>query len=88
MIEARYMLFDVFTDVAFAGNQLAIFPEASLDDATMQRVARELNLSETVFLRPGDEDVVASLRIFTPLAEVPFAGHPTVGTAIALADHL
>jgi trans-2,3-dihydro-3-hydroxyanthranilate isomerase len=88
MIEARYMLFDVFTDVAFAGNQLAIFPEPKLDDATMQRIARELNLSETVFLSPGGDDVVASLRIFTPLAEIPFAGHPTVGTAIALADHL
>jgi trans-2,3-dihydro-3-hydroxyanthranilate isomerase len=87
MVEARYMLFDVFTDVAFAGNQLAVFPETVLDDAAMQRVARELNLSETVFLRPGD-DVVAELRIFTPLQELPFAGHPTVGAAIALADHL
>lgn len=88
MIEARYMLLDVFTDVAFAGNQLAIFPETKLDDATMQRVARELNLSESVFLSPGDDEAVASLRIFTPLAEIPFAGHPTIGTAIALADHL
>jgi trans-2,3-dihydro-3-hydroxyanthranilate isomerase len=87
VIAARYMLFDVFTDVAFAGNQLAVFPGVVLDDAVMQRVARELNLSETVFLTPAD-DVLASLRIFTPLAEVPFAGHPTIGTAIALADHL
>jgi trans-2,3-dihydro-3-hydroxyanthranilate isomerase len=87
MITARYMLFDVFTDVAFAGNQLAIFPDVALDDAVMQRVARELNLAETVFLTPA-EDVVASLRIFTPLAEVPFAGHPTIGTAVALVDHL
>lgn len=81
------MLFDVFTDVAFAGNQLAVFPEATLDDATMQHIARELNLAESVFVTPA-EDVAASLRIFTPLAEVPFAGHPTIGTAIALADHL
>lgn len=87
MREASYMLFDVFTDVAFAGNQLAVFPDVTLDDATMQRVARELNLAETVFLNPAD-DVVASLRIFTPLAEVPFAGHPTIGAAIALVDHL
>jgi trans-2,3-dihydro-3-hydroxyanthranilate isomerase len=87
MTEAPYMLFDVFTTAAFSGNQLAIFPEASLDDATMQRVARELNLSETVFLSPA-EDVVASLRIFTPTQEIPFAGHPTIGTAIALVDHL
>ena len=87
MREASYMLFDVFTDVAFAGNQLAVFPDVTLDDATMQRVARELNLAETVFVTPAD-DVAASLRIFTPLAEVPFAGHPTIGTAIALVDHL
>lgn len=87
MREASYMLFDVFTDVAFAGNQLAVFPDVTLDDTTMQRIARELNLAETVFVTPAD-DVVASLRIFTPLAEVPFAGHPTIGTAIALADHL
>lgn len=87
MHEVRYMLFDVFTDVPFAGNQLAVFPDAALDDATMQRVARELNLAETVFLTPA-QDVVASLRIFTPLAEVPFAGHPTVGASIALVDHL
>ena len=88
MIEARYMLFDVFTDVAFAGNQLAIFPGADLDDATMQRIARELNLAETVFLRPDTDGAVAALRIFTPLEEVKFAGHPTIGTAIALVDHL
>lgn len=87
MRDANYMLFDVFTDVAFAGNQLAVFPDVTLDDATMQHVARELNLAETVFLSPAD-DVAASLRIFTPLAEVPFAGHPTIGTAIALVDHL
>src|SRR6185437_10230119 len=87
MPDASYLLFDVFTDVAFAGNQLAVFPDVDLDDATMQRVARELNLAETVFLTPAD-DVVASLRIFTPLSEVPFAGHPTVGASIALVDHL
>ena len=86
-VEAHYILFDVFTDVAFAGNPLAIFPEAPFDDGTMQAIARELNLSETVFLTPG-EDVVAALRIYTPEREVLFAGHPTIGTAIALTDHL
>jgi len=86
-VEAHYILFDVFTDVAFAGNPLAIFPEAPFDDGTMQAIARELNLSETVFLAPG-EDVVAALRIYTPEREVLFAGHPTIGTAIALTDHL
>ena len=90
-MEAPYMLFDVFTDVALAGNPLAVFPEPPFDDddELMQRIARELNLSETVFLRPGGEDgAVATLRIFTPAREVMFAGHPTVGTAIALTDHL
>jgi trans-2,3-dihydro-3-hydroxyanthranilate isomerase len=85
--QARYMLFDVFTDVAYAGNPLAIFPESQLEDASMQRIARELNLSESVFLRPG-AGCVAELRIFTPQREVDFAGHPTIGTAIALVDHL
>jgi trans-2,3-dihydro-3-hydroxyanthranilate isomerase len=88
MIEANYMLFDVFTDVAFAGNPLAIFPNAAFDDATMQSVARELNLSETVFLLPAVDGAVGALRIFTPGREVLFAGHPTIGTAIALVDHL
>lgn len=82
------MLFDVFTDVAFAGNQLAIFPDTSLDDATMQKIAGELNLAESVFLSPGGDGALASLRIFTPRREVAFAGHPTIGTAIALVDHL
>jgi trans-2,3-dihydro-3-hydroxyanthranilate isomerase len=86
------MLFDVFTDRPFSGNQLAIFPQAVLGDETMQRIARELNLSETVFVEPlageSDAGVVAALRIFTPSREVAFAGHPTIGTAIALVDHL
>jgi trans-2,3-dihydro-3-hydroxyanthranilate isomerase len=87
MTNARYMLFDVFTDVAFAGNQLAVFPETAFDDSTMQRIACELNLAETVFVNRA-EGVAAALRIFTPRAEVAFAGHPTIGTAIALVDHL
>jgi trans-2,3-dihydro-3-hydroxyanthranilate isomerase len=86
MTERPYLLFDVFTTERFAGNPLAIFPDgAGIDDATMQRIARELNLSETVFLTRGD-DPPAALRIFTPGREVLFAGHPTVGTAIALVD--
>jgi len=88
MTERPYLLFDVFTSERFAGNPLAIFPDGSdVDDATMQRIARELNLSETVFLTRRD-DPVAELRIFTPGREVLFAGHPTVGTAIALVDVL
>jgi trans-2,3-dihydro-3-hydroxyanthranilate isomerase len=89
MIEVDYLLYDVFTDRAFAGNPLAVVPKTTLDDATMQRVARELNLSETVFLSRGDGgETVSSLRIFTPGREVLFAGHPTIGTAVALVDRL
>ncbi len=88
MIDAPYLLFDVFTDVAFAGNQLAVFPEALPEGAPLQAIARELNLSETVFLGPATGGAAASLRIFTPLRELRFAGHPTIGAAIALADRL
>lgn len=74
---------DVFTDRTFGGNPLGVFPEAGgLDDATMQKVAREMNLSETVFLLPPETPAgTRRVRIFTPAVEVPFAGHPTVGTA-------
>ena len=88
MTDAGYLLFDVFTDRAFAGNPLAIFPDSEFSDATMQRIAREMNLSETVFLARGDGGTAAALRIFTPGREIQFAGHPTVGTAIALVDNL
>jgi trans-2,3-dihydro-3-hydroxyanthranilate isomerase len=87
-MQAPYLIYDVFTDRAFQGNPLAIFPDAAFDDATMQRIARELNLSETVFLSRGQDAVAACLRIFTPGQEIPFAGHPTVGTAIALVEKL
>ncbi|MBV8117027.1 MAG: PhzF family phenazine biosynthesis protein [Candidatus Eremiobacteraeota bacterium] len=86
----RYLLFDVFTDRVFAGNPLAIFPiQGELDDALMQAVAREMNLSESVFVtRSEGPEPAAALRIFTPGRELPFAGHPTIGTAIAVVDHL
>lgn len=83
----RFVTLDVFTDRPFAGNPLAVVldPEG-LDDSAMQRIAREFNLSETVFVwPPEDPRHRASLRIFTPVRELPFAGHPTVGTAILLA---
>ena len=78
---------DVFTDHTFGGNPLGVFPDAAhLPAATMQRIAREMNLSETVFLGPPETpEGAARVRIFTPGVEVPFAGHPTVGTAIFLA---
>ena len=79
---------DVFTRETFGGNPLGVFPDAAhLSSALMQRIALEMNLSETVFLGPperGEGD--ARVRIFTPAREVPFAGHPTVGTAIFLAS--
>jgi trans-2,3-dihydro-3-hydroxyanthranilate isomerase len=84
----RYRVVDVFTENPLAGNPLAVFPDASpLDDVTMQRIARELNLSETTFLFPATRsDCAASVRIFTPTKEMPFAGHPTIGTSFVLLD--
>lgn len=85
----RFLQFDVFTDKSFAGNPLAVFPEAEgISDERMMQIAREMNLSETVFvLKPdgGDEKVLRRLRIYTPAREIPFAGHPIVGTWNALA---
>ena len=85
----RFVQVDVFTDRVFGGNPLAVvFDADSLDDATMQAIAREMNLSETVFLLPPTRpEYAARLRRFTPAREVPFAGHPTIGTAWVLAAH-
>lgn len=81
----EYVLADVFTDRPFAGNQLAVFPRADgLSDATMQALAREFNFSEITFVLPPADDADFRVRIFTPAGELPFAGHPTVGTAVAL----
>ena len=84
----RYYTADVFTDRPFGGNQLAVFPDArGIDDARMQAIAREFNFSETTFvLPPDDRRHTRRVRIFTPGAEIPFAGHPTVGTAHVLAQ--
>ena len=87
----RFVQMDVFTDSPFAGNPLAVFPEAAgITDEQMMKIAREMNLSETVFvLKPNgdsaDPTVLRILRIFTPTREIPFAGHPVVGTWNALA---
>jgi trans-2,3-dihydro-3-hydroxyanthranilate isomerase len=82
----RFVTLDVFTRRRYAGNPLAVVLDAGgLDGAAMQAVAREFNLSETVFVLPPTEKAHrAKLRIFTPMAELPFAGHPTVGTAVLL----
>lgn len=83
----RFVTLDVFTGERFAGNPLAVVLEAEgLDTQDMQRIAKEFNLSETVFvLPPSDPRQRADIRIFTPARELPFAGHPTVGTAVLLA---
>ncbi|GJD51549.1 Trans-2,3-dihydro-3-hydroxyanthranilate isomerase [Methylobacterium crusticola] len=85
----RFVTLDVFTERPLAGNPLAVVLEAEgLDDGAMQAVAREFNLSETVFvLPPAEARHRARLRIFTPVQELAFAGHPTVGTAVLLALH-
>lgn len=84
----RYVVLDVFTTRLLEGNPLAIVLDAEgLDGAAMQRIAGEFNLSETVFVQPPDNPAhTAKIRIFTPARELPFAGHPTVGTAAFLAE--
>lgn len=87
MRKIPYVTLDVFTDQRFAGNQLGVVMDArGLDDADMQAITREFNYAETTFvLPPEDPSHTAKVRIFTPGYEMPFAGHPTVGTAIAVA---
>jgi trans-2,3-dihydro-3-hydroxyanthranilate isomerase len=82
----RFFTCDVFTDRAFGGNPLAVFPDArGLSSQQMQLIAREFNLSETTFVLPAEgETGTHGLRIFTPTTELPFAGHPTIGTALVL----
>ena len=84
----RFVTADVFTDRIFAGNPLAVLPDArALSTEQMQRIAVEFNLSETAFvLPPNDRAHTRRLRIFTPGTELPFAGHPTIGTAVILAS--
>jgi trans-2,3-dihydro-3-hydroxyanthranilate isomerase len=82
----RYVVADVFTDTPLAGNPVAVFTDArGLSGEEMQRLARELNLSESVFVLPAEAGGHARIRIFTPGIEMQFAGHPTLGTAFVLA---
>ncbi|MEJ7569491.1 MAG: PhzF family phenazine biosynthesis protein [Gaiellaceae bacterium] len=81
----RYVLVDVFTETPLAGNQLGVFTDArDLDDETMQALALELGFSESVFVLPPREGGTVRIRIFTPTHELPFAGHPCLGTAFVL----
>src|SRR4051794_25501476 len=85
----RFVIADVFTERAFGGNQLAVFPDGrGISERAMQALAREFNFSETTFVLPPETPGTDyRLRIFTPANELPFAGHPTVGTAAVLARH-
>ncbi|XOV91437.1 MAG: PhzF family phenazine biosynthesis protein [Bacteroidota bacterium] len=81
-----YYLLDVFTDKLFSGNQLAVFPDAAdINPDSFQQIAKEFNLSETVFVIRSTTDDHHTMRIFTPGRELPTAGHPTIGTAFLLA---
>ena len=89
MASLRYVVADVFTDTALAGNQLAVFTDGrGVDDETMQKLAKEMNISETVFVLPATDGGHARIRIFTPATELPFAGHPVLGSAFVLAAPL
>lgn len=78
---------DVFTENRFGGNQLAVLPKASgLSGSQMQQITREFNYSETTFVFPAEQGHTRNVRIFTPAQEIPFAGHPNVGTAFVLAS--
>ena len=86
MKEFEYYLVDVFTNNQFGGNPLAVFPNAQeIPGHLMQKIANELNLSETTFiLPPNSKDSDCKVRIFTPVVELPMAGHPTIGTAFVI----
>jgi trans-2,3-dihydro-3-hydroxyanthranilate isomerase len=86
-IKYRYYICDVFTEKRFGGNQLAVLPQADgLSPKQMQQIAREFNFSETTFVLPAKAGHTRQVRIFTPVRELPFAGHPNVGTAFVLAS--
>jgi len=85
----RYVVADVFTDTALTGNQLAVFTDArGVDEELMQKLAKEMNYSESVFVLPPEGDAHVRIRIFTPATELPFAGHPVLGSAFVLAGPL
>jgi len=84
-VRYRFVFCDVFTDRLFGGNPLAVLPDArGLSSARMQQIAREFNFSESTFVLPAEAGHTRRVRIFTPTKEIPFAGHPNVGTAFVL----
>jgi trans-2,3-dihydro-3-hydroxyanthranilate isomerase len=87
LLPVDYIVCDVFTQAGLSGNQLAVFPDGPrLSPALQLALAREMNYSESVFIGPADGDADARLSIYTPVGEIPFAGHPVLGTAAALAN--
>ncbi len=89
MASYRYVVADVFTSTPLTGNQLAVFTDArGLDETTMQALALEIGFSETAFVLPPEQGGTARIRIFNPLHEMAFAGHPTLGTAFVLGSPL
>ena len=89
MSRFRYVIADVFTDTTLQGNQVAVFTDArEIPEDKLQPIAREMNLSETVFVYKPEGEGHARIRIFTPMIEMPFAGHPTLGTAFILSGPL
>jgi len=86
-VKYHYFICDVFTEQRFGGNQLAVLPDAQkLSDWQMQQIAREFNFSETAFVLPAEAGYTRKVRIFTPTTEIPFAGHPNIGTAFVLVE--
>lgn len=90
MVKYKFFLIDVFTSEPFSGNPLAVFPEAEkIPENNLQKIAREMNLSETTFIFPPEnKNNDIKIRIFTPMCELPFAGHPTIGSAFAVFSNL
>jgi len=89
MSRFRYVIADVFTDTPLQGNQVAVFTDArEIPEDKLQPIAKEMNFSETVFVYKPESDGHARIRIFTPSIEMPFAGHPTLGTAFILSAPL
>src|ERR1043165_6837590 len=87
-VKYRYFICDVFTETRFGGNQLAVLPRAEgLTQEQMQQIRREVNFSETAFVCPAEAGHSRRVRIFPPASEIPYAGHPNVGTAFVLATN-
>ena len=86
-MKVQFYTCDVFTDVRFGGNPLAVLPDATgLSSVQMQQIAREFNFSESTFVLPSHRGYTRNVRIFTPTQEIPFAGHPNIGTAFVLSS--